>query len=128
MKRSITLFAAFILCIGFASAQAFAKMGAPVSEMISTKGGILVQAGSVLSLGEGTAPDGFKFIYTSLGGKPTPLGYGANNEVLEVDQIRYVKKQDAYLILSKVSGKYYLVDLDKAIGSGEVKEVVSKAN
>ena len=130
MKHTITLFAAFLLTIGIAYAQGtmFKMVGKIYEGPAEVLPGIFVEAGDQIELHEGLAPEGFRHIYTAIGGKVTPLGYGANYDIIEVKEIRYNKKYEEYFVLSKISGSFYVVEIDKGLKSGEIKRIIPKEN
>ena len=130
--KQISLFVCFLLLsVGvMAQGQTFIKTaGKPVTGMISTEDGNLIQAGSVLELDRGTAAEGnFQFIYTVLGMKLYPLGAGAAYDKVTVTEVRHQQKTGLYFAIVEIAKSSYLVEIDKAVRSGEIKSITSTAN
>jgi hypothetical protein len=88
--------------------------------------GIAIKAGDVIELHEGRAPEGFRHVYMLMSTGPVPLGYGANYELLEVSEVRYNAKHNEYFVLVKYNTATYIVEVDKGLKSGEIKQVIPK--
>lgn len=122
--------ALLIFTLGFnVQAQTWLKMaGKKVDTAITLADGQEVKAGSTLELHEGTTADGNdKHIYSMIGTKLIPLGYGMDYKTITVDHIWCCsKKTDQYFALAKISDRLYIVEVDKALKSGEVIKVINE--
>lgn len=130
MKKTIVLTAILLLSLVEVSpAQAILKMvGKKVEGPITLKSGEEIHVGDQLELFEGRGDEKFLYIMTSIAGAPANLGYGWNYETIEITEIRYNEKQDDYILFSKLGGKLYMIDVEKGLKSGEIKQIIPKSN
>lgn len=125
MKKICFTLAILIGCLTLASAQTgtIKLVSKKVEGPAEVAPGIVIQAGDVIELHEGRAPEGFRHVYYLTSSGPVPLGYGANYEKLEVSEVRYNAKHEEYFVLAKYHTITYVVEVDKGLKSGEIKDI-----
>lgn len=130
MKKTIIILLAFIgfVTVAFGQTGTIKMVSKKVDGPVEIMPGMTIEAGDQIELHEGLAPEGFRHIYSINSRGMVPLGYGANYEYLNIHEIRLNKKYEEYYVLVKYNSFLYIAEIDKGLKSGEIKQIIPKAN